>query len=152
MAATSSNSAIITLIIIGLVFLVINYVMQTSNAKSAIEICNARIKQELLKPEIIEQFHLSNEEYVEVFWNVETYKTECSKEIVPTVHGWLNVRPDSLLKKLSNQNFFGAKFYAKLISEDEIEIIVKYNGGALMGEPSKIRDFSYFREHFKTEP
>lgn len=143
---------IIAFTIIVVVLSVINYFVQKDNAKGAIAKCDHNIELELLKPEIKEQFNLSSEEYVEVFLNAETYKSENPVEIAFTIDGRPIIRPDSYLKKVAMQAFFGAKFYAKLISEDEIEITVEYNGGAERGEPLRIRNFAYFRKYFKTEP
>lgn len=142
---------IIVFSIMLVVFSVINYFFQRYNAKEAIANCECDIKLEHLKTEIKKQFNLSTEEYVEVFWNAEAYKSENPVEIAFTVHGLGTIRPDSRLKKVAMQDFFGAKFYAKLISEDEIEIIVEYNGGAEKGEPLRIRNFTYFKKYFKTE-
>lgn len=134
------------------VFSVINYFLQKDNAKGAIAICDHDIELELLKPEIKEQFHLSTEKYVEVFWNAETYKSENLVEIAFTIAGRPITGLYSYLKNVAMQEFFGAKFYAKLISEDEIEITVEYNGGVNLAERFIIKDFSYFKKYFKTEP
>ncbi len=132
--STSNNSALIVLIITLLVCLVMNYVIQMYNAKLAIENCDFAIKQELLKPEIIKQFHLSTEEYVEVFWNDEADKDKFSFSIE------------------RNYRNYGGRFYAKLISDDEIEIIIKGPNGEIIEEPKRTIRFSYLREHYKAKP
>lgn len=118
--------------ILMLVFAVLLYVIYKCICKEFIKICDFNIEDELLKPEIKQQFRLSKEEYVEIFWNDETDTEEFSKE--------------KMHKK------YGSKFYAKLISDDEIEVVVKDEEGELMDKPKKITRFKYLREHYKTKP
>lgn len=112
--------------------IILGYIITKEICNNVVEIYDSDIENELLKPEIKQQFHLSNEEYVEIFWNDETDEEKFSKE--------------KLHKK------YGSKFYAKLISEDEIEIVVKNETGELMDNPKRITNFVYLREHYKTKP
>lgn len=143
---------IIFMVIVLLVLSVINYFLQKDNVKGVIANCDYNIKHELLKPEIKEQFNLTTEDYVEVFFNTETYKSEKPIEIAFTIEGRPITKLYSYLEIIAIQEVYGIKFYAKLISEDEIEITVEWNGPINLGERFIIRDFSHFRKYFKTEP
>lgn len=143
---------IIAFTIIVVVLSVINYFVQKDNAKGAIANCDHNIELELLKPEIKEQFNLTTEDYVEVFFNTETYKSENPVEIAFTIEGRPITKLYSYLEIIAIQEVYGIKFYAKLISEDEIEITVEWNGPINLGEKFIIKDFSHFRKYFKTEP
>lgn len=61
------------------------------------------------------------------------------------------------LKDKENKNFFKmlviskleAKYYAKLVSKDEIEVILQDKDGDVIEEPKRIRDFQYFKDNYK---
>lgn len=87
------------------------------------------LENEKLKLDIPKQFHLSTDDFVEIVRREGKIDYYYSKRDI--------LRLDD------------AKLYARLISDDEIEVIVKNNEGKLLHEPQKINNFVYFKEHYK---
>lgn len=120
-----SEISVILMFILTLMF----YVLEKVASEALILEIDRDIENEKVKLEIKGQFDSSDEEYIEIFWNDETDKEKLSKK--------------RLLKRC------GAKFYAKFISDDEIEIVVKDKNGEVLDDPEVIDNFVYFREHYK---
>lgn len=86
------------------------------------------IQNEELKDIISKEYSLIEDSYTEIYLRDEDSEGVHEK----------NVR-----EKLE------AKYYAKLISYDEIEVILEDKDGDLLEEPERIDDFVYFKEHYK---
>lgn len=135
MAKIESGTIGKTVLVIAIMIIaIINYFILRYSCKDAIKICDYKLEDERLKSEIKKQFHLSSKEYVEIFWNDEADKDKFSFSIE------------------RNYRNYGGRFFAKLISDDEIEFIVRGPDGELMEEPKRTTWFIYLREHYKTEP
>lgn len=86
------------------------------------------IKQEELKNYILEKYNLSKENYIEVI-KKNIMESDSSKS--------------KMLKK------YQARFYARFISEDEIEVVVKDLDGDYLEEPERIKNFIYFKNNYE---
>lgn len=89
---------------------------------------NIEYKSEKLKTTIPKQYNLKLNEYVEI---------KCK---------YTNIEETERDKFFKEHN---ARFYAKLISRDEIEVIVKDEKGELLDKPKKVTNFCYFDKHYK---
>jgi len=97
--------------------------------KQLIQVLEEDLKNEKLKLTIPEEFHLSFDEFVEVKWN------EKNDDIFP-----ISLK---IMKK------YGMKFLVKLISKDEILLIIQDRDGDELLEPKTIHDFIFFNENFE---
>lgn len=92
------------------------------------------LEDERVTPDIKREFKLSRE-YVEIFLKNEA---SINKEKLGDAYN---------KKKL--QKDYGARFFVKLVTEDQAELIVKRLDGEIVGKPEKITRFSYLREYFE---
>lgn len=83
---------------------------------------------------------------------------EYLKETIPQEYSLTNSFVEICLRDEENIEFIEilkhpeleARYYAKLLSKDEIEVTLKDKCGNLLKESEKIKDFHYFNEKYKT--
>lgn len=86
------------------------------------------IENERLKENIPKEYSLTTDSFAEI----------CLKH---------EEKEDLYKKKIRKK--LGAKYYAKLISKDEIEVVLKDKEGDLIAEPRKITDFHCFKNNYE---
>ena len=98
------------------------------------------LEDERVKPDVKKQFNLSNE-YIEIFLKD---KVIINEEEAASV----TFRNENDYNKKKIQRDCGGRFYARLVSDDEAEIIVKGLDEKNVDEPQKVTRFGYLREYF----
>lgn len=101
---------------------------------SKIKDLNSSIENIRLKPDIIKQFGLIAGKEIEIFLKkLEDDDNPTERHFLPEFRQHLK---------------YEGKFYAKLLSEDEVELILKSGNGKTMRDPIKITRFTFLKEHF----
>lgn len=120
--------AIVVLTITCIIFLLVIYFALRSLYVKIKKTYENEIQNEELKDIISKEYNLKEDSYTEIY-----LRDEDSEGIHEKV----------LREKLE------AKYYAKLISYDEIEVILQDKDGDLLDDPEIIDDYIYFKEHYK---